>query len=81
LGWGPPGGYVFQKAYLEFFTNEETVIALLQVLGRYPNVNFQVKIGRILPKNIILKAVKIRLFCKLQTFEAIIYWNFFLIFL
>lgn len=18
-GWGPPGGYVFQKAYLEFF--------------------------------------------------------------
>ena len=43
LGWGPPGGYVFQKAYLEFFTSEETVIALLQVLDRYPHVNFQVQ--------------------------------------
>ena len=42
FGWGPPGGYVFQKAYLEFFTCEEMVVALLQVLGRYPNVNFQV---------------------------------------
>jgi len=42
LGWGQPGGYVFQKAYLEFFTSEENVIALLQVLGRFPGVNFQV---------------------------------------
>merc|ERR1712083_445552 len=42
LGWGQPGGYVFQKAYLEFFTSEENVMALLQVLGRFPGVNFQV---------------------------------------
>jgi len=42
LGWGAPGGYVFQKAYLEFFTSEENVLALLQVLGRFPGVNFQV---------------------------------------
>ena len=62
LGWGNPGGYVFQKAYLEFFTrchldaishqngvhvnfsfsSEENVLALLQVLGRWPGVNFQV---------------------------------------
>jgi len=42
LGWGQPGGYVFQKAYLEFFTSEENVLALLQVLGRFPGVNFQV---------------------------------------
>ena len=42
VGWGAPGGYVFQKAYLEFFTSEENVVALLQVLGRYPGVNFQV---------------------------------------
>jgi len=42
LGWGVPGGYVFQKAYLEFFTSEENVMALLQVLGRFPGVNFQV---------------------------------------
>jgi len=42
VGWGAPGGFVFQKAYLEFFTSEENVVALLQVLGRYPGVNFQV---------------------------------------
>ncbi len=42
VGWGHPGGYVFQKAYLEFFTSEDNVVALLQVLGRYPGVNFQV---------------------------------------
>ncbi len=42
VGWGAPGGYVFQKAYLEFFTSEANVVALLQVLGRYPGVNFQV---------------------------------------
>ena len=42
VGWGPPGGFVFQKAYLEFFTKEENVKALLQVLKRYPGVNFQV---------------------------------------
>ena len=31
VGWGPPGGFVFQKAYLEFFTCEDNVIALMQV--------------------------------------------------
>jgi len=42
LGWGPSNGYVFQKAYLEFFTEEANVLALLQILGRYQGVNFQV---------------------------------------
>ena len=42
LGWGQQGGYVYQKAYLEFFTCQENVLALLQVLGRFPGVNFQV---------------------------------------
>jgi len=42
FGWGQAGGYVYQKAYLEFFTCEENVLALLQVIGRFPGVNFQV---------------------------------------
>merc|ERR1719150_1423153 len=42
FGWCQAGGYVYQKAYLEFFTCEENVLALLQILGRFPNVNFQV---------------------------------------
>ncbi|CAM4672359.1 unnamed protein product [Caretta caretta] len=32
VGWGPSGGYVFQKAYLEFFTSSENITALLKVL-------------------------------------------------
>ena len=43
FGWGQAGGYVYQKAYLEFFTCEENVLALIQVLGRFPGVNFQAR--------------------------------------
>ncbi|XP_019747246.1 methylenetetrahydrofolate reductase (NADPH) [Hippocampus comes] len=43
VGWGPPGGYVFQKAYLEFFTSSENVSALLEVLKKYePRVNYHI---------------------------------------
>ncbi|XP_045046461.2 methylenetetrahydrofolate reductase (NADPH) isoform X3 [Desmodus rotundus] len=43
VGWGPSGGYVFQKAYLEFFTSRETVEALLQVLKKYElRVNYHI---------------------------------------
>ncbi|XP_034358929.1 methylenetetrahydrofolate reductase (NADPH) isoform X1 [Arvicanthis niloticus] len=43
VGWGPSGGYVFQKAYLEFFTSRETVEALLQVLKTYEHrVNYHI---------------------------------------
>uniref|UniRef100_W5L444 Methylenetetrahydrofolate reductase (NADPH) n=1 Tax=Astyanax mexicanus TaxID=7994 RepID=W5L444_ASTMX len=43
VGWGPPGGYVFQKSYLEFFTSSENVNALLQVLKKYePRVNYHI---------------------------------------
>uniref|UniRef100_A0A8C9BTN4 Methylenetetrahydrofolate reductase n=2 Tax=Phocoena sinus TaxID=42100 RepID=A0A8C9BTN4_PHOSS len=43
VGWGPGGGYVFQKAYLEFFTSRETVEALLQVLKKYElRVNYHI---------------------------------------
>ncbi|XP_039612004.1 methylenetetrahydrofolate reductase isoform X1 [Polypterus senegalus] len=43
VGWGPAGGYVFQKAYLEFFTSNENVTALLKVLKKYePRVNYHI---------------------------------------
>ncbi|XP_043931178.1 methylenetetrahydrofolate reductase [Protopterus annectens] len=43
VGWGPSGGYVFQKAYLEFFTSSENVAALLKVLKKYePRVNYHI---------------------------------------
>lgn len=41
-GWGRPGGYVFQKAYLEFFTSEEIAMCLYEVLQDYPMVNYHI---------------------------------------
>lgn len=41
-GWGRPGGYVFQKAYLEFFTSEEIAMCLHEVLQDYPTVNYHI---------------------------------------
>ncbi|XP_071946159.1 methylenetetrahydrofolate reductase (NADPH)-like [Antedon mediterranea] len=42
VGWGPPGGFVYQKAYLEFFTSRDNMEALLEVLRDYPQVNFHI---------------------------------------
>ena len=37
-----PGGYVYQKAYLEFFTSKENASALKQVLPLFPRVNYHI---------------------------------------
>ncbi|XP_013792561.2 methylenetetrahydrofolate reductase-like [Limulus polyphemus] len=42
VGWGFPGGYVYQKAYLEFFTCKQNVDALKEVLPNYPLVNYHI---------------------------------------
>ncbi|XP_037772828.1 methylenetetrahydrofolate reductase-like [Penaeus monodon] len=42
VGWGMPGGYVYQKAYLEFFTSKENVDALLNVLPLFPRINYHI---------------------------------------
>lgn len=42
VGWGGTGGYIYQKAYLEFFTCKEIVDILLEVLKEYPQVNYHV---------------------------------------
>ncbi|XP_071552419.1 methylenetetrahydrofolate reductase (NADPH) [Panulirus ornatus] len=42
VGWGMPGGYVYQKAYLEFFTCSQNVDALLNVLPLFPRINYHI---------------------------------------
>lgn len=43
VGWGSKGGYVYQKAYLEFFTSLSFVEQLLKVLpSSYPLVNYHI---------------------------------------
>lgn len=38
VGWGSPGGYVYQKAYVEFFAKAEKVDALFEIVKEYPSL-------------------------------------------
>ncbi|KAK5964174.1 Methylenetetrahydrofolate reductase [Trichostrongylus colubriformis] len=41
VGWGKPGGYCYQKAYLECFISKENAMSLLEVVDAYyPRVNY-----------------------------------------
>ncbi|PAV82566.1 hypothetical protein WR25_26686 [Diploscapter pachys] len=41
VGWGKPGGFCYQKAYLECFINEKHVNALMEIIGEYdPRINY-----------------------------------------
>lgn len=40
VGWGKPGGYCYQKAYLEFFISHENAEKLKKVLEDYPQINY-----------------------------------------
>ena len=40
LGWGGPGGYIYQKAYLEFFTPAATVEKLMHVCRARPSITW-----------------------------------------
>ena len=43
IGWGSPNGYVYQKAYLEFFIASEYEQPLLKALDKYqPRVNYHI---------------------------------------
>lgn len=39
-GWGGPGGYVYQKAYLEFFCSPEKLTALVEKSKALPFITF-----------------------------------------
>ncbi|XP_077779155.1 methylenetetrahydrofolate reductase (NADPH)-like [Podarcis muralis] len=53
VGWGPDGGYVFQKAYLEFFTSSENVRALQTVLKNYgQRVNYHIVNVKVRPSSV-----------------------------
>lgn len=38
VGWGGPDGYVYQKAYLEFFTSPENLHRLMDLLPKHPSL-------------------------------------------
>ena len=40
-GWGGPGGYVYQKAYVEFFCSPELFGKLKALFPKYPTLTYQ----------------------------------------
>eukprot|EP00027_Filamoeba_sp_ATCC50430_P007621 CAMPEP_0168559490 /NCGR_PEP_ID=MMETSP0413-20121227/10553_1 /TAXON_ID=136452 /ORGANISM="Filamoeba nolandi, Strain NC-AS-23-1" /LENGTH=583 /DNA_ID=CAMNT_0008590725 /DNA_START=35 /DNA_END=1786 /DNA_ORIENTATION=+ len=40
VGWGPLGGYVYQKSYLEFFCSEEKLQKLVEACKKYPSLQY-----------------------------------------
>lgn len=40
IGWGGPGGYVYQKAYVEFFCSREKLNALVEKCKSLPHVTY-----------------------------------------
>lgn len=40
VGWGGPGGYVYQKAYLEFFCSPQKLNALVEKCKSYPFLTY-----------------------------------------
>jgi methylenetetrahydrofolate reductase (NADPH) len=41
VGWGGPGGLVYQKAYVEFFCSEEKLRTLLRITDeRHKNLSY-----------------------------------------
>jgi len=41
VGWGGPGGMVYQKAYLELFISEQKLGAFLERVGDFPSLSYQ----------------------------------------
>lgn len=39
-GWGPKNGFVYQKAYLEFFVAPEKLNAMIERVNQFPNLTF-----------------------------------------
>ena len=40
-GWGPKNGYVYQKAYYEFFIPYELIEPLISFLNKYEMITYQ----------------------------------------
>jgi methylenetetrahydrofolate reductase (NADPH) len=39
-GWGPKNGFVYQKAYLEFFVAPERIDSLIERMNQFPYLTF-----------------------------------------
>jgi hypothetical protein len=70
-GWGYPDGYVYQKAYLEFFISNEYLPYLLDTLKNYKRVNY----------HIVNKSVSLYYYLSICLFKCrhTTHWHFFIL--
>jgi len=40
VGWGPKGGYIYQKAYVEFFTSPENLQVFIDAVKKFPELTY-----------------------------------------
>jgi methylenetetrahydrofolate reductase (NADPH) len=40
FGWGPAGGYVFQKSYIEFFVSKNGLEKLIKAIEKFPQLSY-----------------------------------------
>jgi len=40
VGWGPKDGYVYQKAYVEFFTSSENLNSIIEAAKQFPSLTY-----------------------------------------
>ncbi|CUE73359.1 methylenetetrahydrofolate reductase, putative [Bodo saltans] len=54
VGWGPPGGYVYQKMYLEFFCPPEHQAIVCSTFDKYPTLTYMLvdSTGKLLHTNL-----------------------------
>lgn len=41
VGWGGPGGFVYQKAYIEMFLSPAMLDSLIEAMPKYPTLSYQ----------------------------------------
>ena len=41
FGWGPKNGYIYQKAYYEFFIPKRLLSLIVEYLNDYPMISYQ----------------------------------------
>jgi len=51
FGWGPKGGYIFQKSFVEFFTTEKEWEAIKEKIKGDPNISFYAGNNQVHPLN------------------------------
>ena len=41
FGWGPQNGFIYQKAYFEFFISKDLLDLFINYLNSYPMISYQ----------------------------------------